>query len=669
MAEESYQDIIRKCQRAGRKWEDPEFPAVNSSIFYSRPPPKPFEWKRPNELCDDPKMFVKGASRFDVKQGELGDCWLLAAVASLAQHKQVLYQVVDEDEHFENGVVCFKFWQYGKWEEVLVDDRLPTYYGRLVFMHSVDNNEFWTPLLEKAYAKLNGSYEALKGGSAHEAMEDFTGGVTEMYDFRQGVPSNFFQIMQKAFERGSFMGCSIEALPGRMEAELSNGLIMGHAYTITSVKQIEIQTSRKSGKIPMVRVRNPWGNEAEWKGAWSDKSAEWKFISDDERCRIGLTFNDDGEFWMSYQDFSTNFQKVEICNLGPECPFDPAAFKKRWESTAQNGSWKRRVSAGGCRNYLDTFWTNPQFRVEVVDPDEDDEEELGTILVGLMQKGRRKKRKEGLDLLTIGYVIYKLPSADCAPLDMEFFKYNASIAKSPAFINQREVCGRHKLKPGHYCIIPSTFEPHQEGDFLLRIYSEQPNVSGEIDEQTVRSETQVKVENSPTDDKVSDIIRQTFHKISGEDMEIDAYELKDILNAAFMREFNFDGFSNETCRSMVAMMDKDRSGKLGFEEFKKLWLDLRLWKSVFKKHDKDHSGNFNSFELREAFHTVGFKVSNATFKAMVMRYSGKDGKIAFDDFILCVVRLKSMFETFEENKRGSNAHFSLDDFIQTTMYS
>ena len=36
--------------------------------------------------------------------------------------------------------------------------------------------------------------------------------------------------------------------------------------------QVDIQTSRMKGKIPMVRVRNPWGNEAEWKGAWSDKS-------------------------------------------------------------------------------------------------------------------------------------------------------------------------------------------------------------------------------------------------------------------------------------------------------------------------------------------------------------------------------------------------------------
>ena len=43
-------------------------------------------------------------------------------------------------------------------------------------------------------------------------------------------------------------------------------------------------------------------------------------------------------------------------------------------------------------------------------------------------------------------------------------------------------------------------------------------------------------------------------------------------------EFKFDGFSMETAKSMVAMMDVDLSGKLGFDEFSLLWNDLRLWK-------------------------------------------------------------------------------------------
>ena len=56
----------------------------------------------------------------------------------------------------------------------------------------------------------------------------------------------------------------------------------------------------------------------------------------------------------------------------------------------------------------ETFWTNPQYRVTVVDADEDDDDNTGTLIIALLQKERRSRSGQGCDFLTIGYAIYRV---------------------------------------------------------------------------------------------------------------------------------------------------------------------------------------------------------------------------------------------------------------------
>ncbi|XP_046601771.1 calpain-B isoform X4 [Neodiprion lecontei] len=675
---QDFNQLRQECLSNGTLFEDPEFPAQDDSIYFSRRPDRYIEWKRPMEIAHDPQLFVEGFSRFDVQQGELGDCWLIAAVANLTLHPNLFFQIVPEDQSFEDnyaGIFHFRFWQYGRWVDVVIDDRLPTSQGKLMFLHSAENNEFWSALLEKAYAKLHGSYEALKGGTTCEAMEDFTGGVTELYEMNE-TPPNLFNILLKAYERNSLMGCSLEPDPNVLEAETPEGLIRGHAYSITRVKYVDIMTPNQVGKIPLLRLRNPWGNEAEWNGPWSDQSPEWRFIPDHEKEELGLTFDVDGEFWMSLQDFKHHFTRLEICNLNPDSLTDSdlSAGKKKWEMSIFEGEWVRGVTAGGCRNFLETFWHNPQYRITLEYPDEDDDK--CTVIVALMQKNRRAQRQMGADCLTIGFAMYRLEDPDRLPkpLDVNFFKYNASVARSPSFINLREVSCRFKLPPGVYCIVPSTFDPHEEGEFLLRVFSENQNNMEENDEQIGIGEVDDRVNNhgkerpegqedtvrdQPEPDRNEEKVREFFRKLAGDDMEVDWMELKEILDFAMRKELQNEGFSKDICRSMVAMLDTDRSGKLGFEEFKSLWNDIRNWRAVFRLYDRDGSGYLSAFELRQALNSAGYRMNNHILNVLVHRYGTKDGMIAFDDYIMCAVRLKTMIDG-AKCKKNTN---SLDDYL------
>ena len=60
------------------------------------------------------------------------------------------------------------------------------------------------------FFRLHGSYGALEGGHAIEAMEDFTGGVCEWFELRDKVPSDLAVIITKALDRSSLLSCAIE---------------------------------------------------------------------------------------------------------------------------------------------------------------------------------------------------------------------------------------------------------------------------------------------------------------------------------------------------------------------------------------------------------------------------------------------------------------------------
>ncbi|XP_027725743.1 calpain-3 isoform X2 [Vombatus ursinus] len=646
--EKTFEQLHKKCLEKKVLYVDPDFPPDETSLFYSQKFPIQFVWKRPPEICENPRFIVGGANRTDICQGDLGDCWFLAAIACLTLNERLLFRVIPHDQTFtENyaGIFHFQFWRYGDWVDVVIDDCLPTYNNQLVFTKSNHRNEFWSALLEKAYAKLHGSYEALKGGNTTEAMEDFTGGVTEFFDIKD-APRDMYKIMKKAIERGSLMGCSIDTIvPVQYETRMACGLVKGHAYSVTGLEE----TTFKGEKVKLVRLRNPWG-QVEWNGSWSDGWKNWVLIDKAEKSRLQHQVTEDGEFWMSYEDFMYHFTKLEICNLTADALESDKL--QSWTVSVNEGRWVRGCSAGGCRNFPDTFWTNPQYRLKLLEEDDDpeDSEVVCSFLVALMQKNRRKDRKLGANLFTIGFAIYEVPKemhGNKQHLQKDFFLYNASKARSKTYINMREVSERFRLPPSEYVIVPSTYDPHQEGEFILRVFSEKRNLSEDV-ENTIAV-------NRPVD------------------MEICADELKNVLNSVVNKhkDLKIDGFTLESCRSMIALMDTDGSGRLNLQEFHHLWKKIKSWQKIFKHYDTDHSGTINSYEMRNAVNDAGFHLNSQLYDIITMRYADKHMNINFDSFICCFVRLEGMFRAFQAFDKDGDGIIKLNvlEWLQLTMYA
>uniref|UniRef100_A0A8C7BEM0 Calpain catalytic domain-containing protein n=1 Tax=Neovison vison TaxID=452646 RepID=A0A8C7BEM0_NEOVI len=349
---QDFESLRRQCLDSGVLFKDPEFPACPSALGYKdlgphSPQTQGVVWKRPTELCPSPQFIVDGATRTDICQGSLGDCWLLAALASLTLNEGLLRRVVPGGQDFQQnyaGIFHFQFWQYGEWVEVVVDDRLPTKDGELLFLHSETGSEFWGALLEKAYAKLNGSYEALTGGSTVEGLEDLTGGISEFYDLKK-PPARLFQIIRKALRAGSLLACSIDvssAAEAGAEATTCQKLVKSHAYSITGVQEVDFRGRPEK----LIRLRNPWG-EVEWTGAWSDDAPEWNDIDPRQKAELDKKA-EDGEFWMSFLDFLEQFSRLEICNFSPASLSNEEQHK--WDLVLFNGRM-RGSTPGGHTNF------------------------------------------------------------------------------------------------------------------------------------------------------------------------------------------------------------------------------------------------------------------------------------------------------------------------------
>uniref|UniRef100_A0A8C5KJ53 Calpain-12 n=1 Tax=Jaculus jaculus TaxID=51337 RepID=A0A8C5KJ53_JACJA len=688
---QNYEAIRAACLDSGILFRDPCFPAGPDALGYDKLGPdsekaKGVEWKRPHEFCTKPQFICEDMSRTDVCQGSLGNCWLLAAAASLTLYPRLLYRVVPPGQSFQDGyagIFHFQLWQFGHWVDVVVDDRLPVREGKLMFVRSDQRNEFWASLLEKAYAKLHGSYEVMRGGHMNEAFVDFTGGVGEVLYLRQNTPG-LFSILRHALIKESLVGAT--ALSDKGEIRTDDGLVKGHAYSVTGTHKVSLGFT----KVRLLRLRNPWGR-VEWSGPWSDSCPHWDALPSEWRDAL-LVKKEDGEFWMELQDFLTHFNTIQICSLSPEV-LGPSPAGGGWHIHIFQGRWVRGFNSGGSQPSAETFWTNPQFRLTLLEPDEEEDEDYEegpwggrevrgpakgaripkcTVLLSLIQRNRRCLRAKGLTYLTVGFHVFQIPEELLGLWDSP--RSRALLprllrADRSVFCARRDVSRRCRLSPGHYLVVPSASRAGDEADFTLRIFSERSHTAVEIDDVISADLEALTVPCKPLELAMA----QLFLELAGEEEELDAYQLQTLISIALEPARANTRTPGEiglrTCEQLIQCFGHGRS--LALYHFQELWSHLLVWQATFDKFDEDASGTMNSYELRLALNAAGFHLNNQLTQALTSRYRDSRLRVDFERFVSCTAQLTYIFRHCSQHLNGGEGVICLThkEWLEVATFS
>ncbi|CAF3735909.1 unnamed protein product [Rotaria sordida] len=537
--DQNYEDIQRECLEKQCLFIDTKF-CPQQTFIIDNEIKKNIIWQRPYDVTNTPKFFVKTPHRRDPSQGELSDCWFIVAIANITLHQQIFERVVPLNQTFDKqngytGLFHFHFWQYGSWYDVVIDDYLPFYKKTIqpwCSWNRQELNEFWVALIEKAYAKLNGGYRNLIGGAPIEAFTDLTAGVEQRFKLNETIKErkHFFNFLIDSLKHSCLMACSINPKSDGSDFEeiKPNGLVVGHSYSITAARYLQF----KKKLLRMIRLRNPWANEIEWAGAWHDGDIRWNDLDLDEKRRMSWQDSEDGEFWMTFQDFFAEFDILEICHLSPDTfkeefhlntnssqvsspinneiitssiiknhqtsirmsiptclitDYSPIQHKT-WSCLLFEGQWIKNFSSGGrcittCEHGCN-FWKNPQYEIET---NAQNETIKCAIIISLMQKYNRLKTIDN-PIDRYDYIqarIYKIKTNNSTSISLPSQSHAHHIniktygnddleyiGYTGSYINRREVTLYLRVPPGKYLVIPSTYEPNRDGHFLLRIFLE-----------------------------------------------------------------------------------------------------------------------------------------------------------------------------------------------------
>lgn len=360
-----YKQILINYRDKGDSFCDPNFNPL-ANIPESDIIPTGLGWMRIDDIYPAPLFQQDLISPNAIQQSELNNCALISALVQLSRQPFLVPYLFDHQAdsilgeekdsiNIKCGAVVIYFHAFGRKTPVLIDTLIPTIRPnskRPKFVDLTDETKSpWFLLVEKAYAKLHGSYSATIGGNFVQAIYSLYGYYSarnkDMNDIKKSSKRKPFKYLLKYQKEKAIMSVSAVVYadgPVTLKDLEEKGLFPSHSYLVIQLKKYE-------GKN-FIQLQNPW-HESKWSGDWSRASNLWtpKMKND-----FNLSEIDDGTFWMIESDFFHFFSIIEICKI------PKTSWKKRHlKYTIKASSQKRKLSE------------YPRFCYQITDDSPDDE--------------------------------------------------------------------------------------------------------------------------------------------------------------------------------------------------------------------------------------------------------------------------------------------------------
>jgi hypothetical protein len=462
--ESGYACIVGQYGRS-LQFVDPEFPPDHSSLAGCVNEADIVDWRVSTAINITSGLFAGGTDPDDVRFGRLNNGWFLSAVSILAASgglddgkvDPIIENLFITKQTSLTGAYAVRFFKNSQWETVIVDDYFPVLddshkmddSAGAAFGHSLHFEELWVPILEKAYAKYHGGYAALEQGYVHHALHDLTGYETEEVFLSQASRGARKKTLWKQLlqhKRNHFlMGAGTITSDSADHEILDTGLVFGACYVIYDVREID--------GYQLLKLRNPPGDHAEWRGDWGDTSPLWTRRL---KKHLGVCADaNDNTFWMSFDDFCNAFRCLYVCKYYDPMKWPIVTFHGEWSVQADTAAGLPTVHNPECH-----LEANPHYSIVVTRPTE--------IIVTVTQVD-----KSGLAPVTVlPFSVYVVQGAmQDRSTRVKSLEREHVVLHSGAPVRERQLTINGTLSARTYTLVIVAYKKGMEGPFKVMVQS------------------------------------------------------------------------------------------------------------------------------------------------------------------------------------------------------